>query len=189
VCGSLKGKLLQVVKENTELKQEVAYLTSHLERTIVSENMIDDDLSRVEESATKFTYKLDVGFGRCDDKGVKSAPKIIPSSNYHQGEKTIKSIKTHYSSSPKPFFNPKRELRKEIRKPREESFVCLFCGRAGYLDEFCFHRKRIEKMCFDYARNSYRDEFSDFPHRSYSHASPYTSYHALSHFSHGLNHR
>jgi hypothetical protein len=38
----------------------------------------------------------------------------------------------------------------------------MFCGRAGHLDEFCFWCKRIEKMRFDYARNSYRDEFIDF---------------------------
>jgi hypothetical protein len=37
---SLKGKLLHATKVNTELKQEVAYLTSRLERTIVSEKMI-----------------------------------------------------------------------------------------------------------------------------------------------------
>jgi predicted nuclease with TOPRIM domain len=74
VCGSLKGKLIHATKENIELKQEVAYLTSHLERTVVSEKMIEDDLSRVEESATKSTYKLGVGFERCEDKGVKSAP-------------------------------------------------------------------------------------------------------------------
>jgi hypothetical protein len=42
-------------------------------------------------------------------------------------------------------------------------------------------------MCFDYARNSYRDEFFDFPPRSYSHASPRTSSHAFSHLSHGPN--
>jgi hypothetical protein len=93
VCGSLKGKLLHATKENIELKQEVAYLTSHLERTVVSEKMIEDDLSRVLESATKSTYKLGVGFERCEDKGVKSAPKFIPSFNYHQEEKTIKSTK------------------------------------------------------------------------------------------------
>jgi hypothetical protein len=58
VRGSLKGKLLHATKENTELKQKVAYLTSHLERMVVSEKMIENDLSRVEESATKFTYKL-----------------------------------------------------------------------------------------------------------------------------------
>jgi hypothetical protein len=41
----------------------------------------------------------------------------------------------------------------------------MFCGRAGHLDEFCFRHKRIERRHFDYTRNSYRDEFSDFPPR------------------------
>jgi hypothetical protein len=154
----------------------------------VSEKMIENDLSRVEESATKSTYKLSVGFERCEDKGVKSAPKFVPSSSYHKEEETIKSMKTHYPSSPKPSFNPKREVRKETPNPREEVFVCMFCGRGGHLDEFCFHHKRIEKRHFDYARNSYRDEFSDFPSRSYSHASLRTSYRALSRLSHGPNH-
>jgi hypothetical protein len=45
MCGSLKGKLFHATKEKTELKQEVTYLTSHLERTVVSEKMIKDDLS------------------------------------------------------------------------------------------------------------------------------------------------
>jgi hypothetical protein len=56
-------------------------------------------------------------------------------------------------------------VRKETPKPREKAFICMFCGRAGHLDEFFFRRKRIEKMHFDYVRNSYCDEFSDFlPH-------------------------
>jgi hypothetical protein len=125
VCDSLKGKLLYATKENIELKQEVVYLTCHLERMVVSQKIIKDDLSRVEESTIKSTYKLGVDFEMCEDKGVKSAPKFIPISNYHQEEKTIKSIKTHYPSSPKPFFNPKREVRKEIPKPREEAFACM----------------------------------------------------------------
>jgi hypothetical protein len=197
VCGSLKGKFFHATKENTELKQEVACLTSRLERTVVSEKLIEDDLSRVEESATMFTYKLGVSFERCEDKGEKSDSKLIPSSTYHQDEKTIKSIKAHYPVNPKPFFNPKREVRKEIPKPREEAFVCMFCGRAGHLDEVCFRRKRIEKMCLDYARNTYRDEFIDFlsrsysrvPPHSYSRVSPHTSSRALPQFSHGPNHR
>jgi hypothetical protein len=65
----------------------------------------------------------------------------------------------------------------------------MFCGCAGHLDEFCFSHKRIEKRHFEYARNSYRDEFLDFPSRSYSRASSHTSSHTLSHFSHGPNHR
>jgi hypothetical protein len=93
VCGTLKGKLFHATKENTELKQEVTYLTSHLERTIVSEKMIEDDLNCVEESVTKSTYKLGVGFEICEDKNEKSAPKFISSSTYHKEEETLKSTK------------------------------------------------------------------------------------------------
>jgi hypothetical protein len=115
-CGSLKGKLFHATKENTELQQEVAYLTACLEKPVLSEKMVEDDLSRVEERATKSTYKLGVGFERCEDKGEKSAPKFIPISTYHQEEQTIKSTKAHYPSNPKPSFNPKREVRKETPK-------------------------------------------------------------------------
>jgi hypothetical protein len=151
--------------------------------------MVEDDLSRVEESATKSTYKLGVGFERCEDKGEKSAPKFIPSSTYHQEEKTIKSTKAHYPSNPKPSFNSKRKVRKKTPKPREEAFVCMFCGRAGHLGESCFRHRRIERRRFDYARNSYRDEFSDFPSRSFSHALPCNSSYALPQFAHGPHHR
>jgi hypothetical protein len=40
-CVSLKGKLLHATKENIELQQEVAYLTAHLEKTALSEKMIE----------------------------------------------------------------------------------------------------------------------------------------------------
>jgi hypothetical protein len=127
VCDSLKGKLLHATKENIELNQEVTYWTSHLERTVMSK-MIKDELSRVEKSATKFTYKLGVDFKRCEDKGVKSAHKFIPSSNYHQEEKTIKSVKTHYPSSPKPSFNPKREVSKDIPSRKRKLLCVCFVG-------------------------------------------------------------
>jgi hypothetical protein len=113
-------------------------LTACLEKTVLSEKMIEDDLSRVEESVTKSTYKLGIDFERFEDKSEKNAPKFIPSSTYHKEEKTIKSTKAHYPSNPKPFFNPKKEVRKETPKLREKAFVCMFCGRAGHLDEFCF---------------------------------------------------
>jgi hypothetical protein len=137
-CVSLKGKLFHATKENTELQQEVAYLTTHLEKTILNEKMIEEDLSWVEESATKYTYRLGVGFERCEDKGEKSAPKFIPSSTYHKEEAIIKSTKAHYPSNPKSSFNPKSEVRKETPKPRDEVFICMFCRRASHLDEFCF---------------------------------------------------
>jgi hypothetical protein len=47
-CVSLKGKLFHATKENTELQQEVAYLTAHLEKTVLSEKMIEEDLRWVE---------------------------------------------------------------------------------------------------------------------------------------------
>jgi hypothetical protein len=196
-CVSLKGKLLHATKENTELQQEVAYLSAHLEKTALSEKMIEEDLSRVEESATKSIYRLGVGFERCEDKGEKSAPKFIPSSTYNKEEATIKSSKTHYPSNSKPSFNPKREVRKETPKPREEAFICMFCGRAGHLDEFFFRRKRIERRRIEYARDSYHDEFFDVPPQSYSRtpphfysrASPHTFSCALPQFFHGPNHR
>jgi hypothetical protein len=100
--------------------------------------MIEKNLSRVEEGATKSTYKLGVGFERCEDKGENGAPKFIPSSTYHQEEKIIKSNKAHYPSNPKPSFSTMREVRKETPKSREEAFVCMFYGRVSYLYEFCF---------------------------------------------------
>jgi hypothetical protein len=179
-------------------------LTACLEKTVLSEKMIEEDLSRVEESAIESTYKLGVGFERCEDKSENSASKFVPSSTYHKEKATIKLTKAHYPSNPKPSFNLKREARKET-KPREEAFICMFCGRAGHLDEFCFRRKRIERRHVEYTRDSYRDEFIDFlphfyshvPPRLYSRSSPHTFLHALPHtfscalpqFAHEPNHR
>jgi hypothetical protein len=74
--------------------------------------------------------------------------------------------------------------------------VCMFCGRAGHLDEFCFRWKRIERRRVEYARDSYRDEFIDFPSHSYYHvpprfysrASSRTFSRALPQYAHGPNH-
>jgi hypothetical protein len=60
--------------------------------------MIEEDLSWVEESATKSTYRLGIEFGRCEKKGEKSASKFIPSSSY------IKKRK--HSNQPKPITHP-----------------------------------------------------------------------------------
>jgi hypothetical protein len=187
-CASLKGKLFNATNKNTELQQEVAYLTARLEKIVWSEKMIEDDLSRVKESASKSMYKLGIEFERCEDKGEKSAPKFIPSSSYHKEEEVLKPTKTHYPSNPKPSFNPKREVKRESPTPREKAFVCMFCGRASHLDEFCFRRKRFERRRFEYAINSYRDEFFDFMPRSYSRASPRTFSCGFSQFSYRPNH-
>jgi hypothetical protein len=144
----------------------------HLEKTILTEKMIMEDLSRVEESATKSTYRLEIVFERCEKKNNKSVPKFVLNSSYNKKEEVLKPTKIHYPYNSKSSFNPKRDVKRESPKPREEAFVCMFCGRTGHLDEFCFRRKRSERRRVEYARNSYRDEFIDFPHRSYSHVPP-----------------
>jgi hypothetical protein len=87
-CVSVTSPPCEIV-ENLK----VAYLTSHLERTVVSKKMIEDDLNPVEESATKSTYKLGVDFERSEDKGEKSAPNYVPSSNYHKKEEHSNPLK------------------------------------------------------------------------------------------------
>jgi hypothetical protein len=172
-------------------------LTARLEKTVLSEKMIEEDLSQVEQSAIKSTYRLSVGFERCEKKGEKSAPKLVPSSSYHKEEESLKSTKVHYPSNPKSSFNPNREARKETTKLREEAFVYMFGDRAGHLVEFRFRRKRIERRRVEYARDSYHDKFIDFPSRSYSHVpprfysrtSPRTSSSASPQFAYGPNHR
>jgi hypothetical protein len=144
-CSSLKGKLFYATKENTEFKQEVAYLTSRLEKTVLSEKITEEDLSRVEESATKSIYILGVDFERCENKGEKSGPKFIPSSNYHQEEKTIKSTKAHYPSNPKPSFNPKREVKRQTPKLRDEAFFACFVAVLVAWMSFAFVKKGLRR--------------------------------------------
>jgi hypothetical protein len=79
-----------------------------------------------------------IGFERCEKKDKNSAPKFVPSSSYNKEEEALKPTKTHYPSNPKPSFNPKRGVKRESPKPREEAFVCMFCGYADHLDEFYF---------------------------------------------------
>jgi hypothetical protein len=101
-----RGKLLHATKENAELQHEIAYLTARLKKTVLSEKMIEEDLSGVEESATKSTYRLGVGFERCEKKSEKSAPKFVPSSSYYKEEETLKPTKAHYPSNLKPSEKP-----------------------------------------------------------------------------------
>jgi hypothetical protein len=124
---------LPATKENFELKQEVAYLSTRLEITKLSEKMIKDDLSRVVESTIKSTYKLGVDFEICEDKGEKSAPKFVPNSNYHKQE-SLRPTKTHYPSNPKPSFNPKRGVQKNTSNPRRKfTSACFMAVRVTWM--------------------------------------------------------
>jgi hypothetical protein len=101
---------------------------------MVSEKMIEEDLSWVEEGATKSTYKLGVGLERCEDKAEKSAPKFVPISNYHKEKETLKPIKTHYPSNLKPSFNPREVWRKILqRQVRKFTFACFVAVRFTWM--------------------------------------------------------
>jgi hypothetical protein len=183
VCVSLKGKLVHAINENTMLMQDVAYLTSQLERTKLSDKMIDEDLSRVDECVTRSIHKLDLGYERCEDKSEIST-KFMLRSTYKDEEETLKAKQILYPPNPEPSFNPKR-AQKQTTNPSMANldgfYTCMFCGRAGHLDEFYFRHKRMEKRRVNYGTNSYHNEFIDF----LSHISSHTP----SHFSHGPNHR
>jgi hypothetical protein len=89
-CVSIKDKLVHATNENTMFMQDVAYLTSWLERTKLSEKMIEEDLSRVDECVTRSIHKLGLGYERCEDKGEIST-KFVPSSTYNDEEETLKA--------------------------------------------------------------------------------------------------
>jgi hypothetical protein len=115
----------------------------------------------------------------------------VPSSTYKDEEEILNAKQIPYPPNPKSSFNPKRAQKQTTNTSMpnlDGVYICMFCDRVGHLDKFCFRRKRMEKMRVDYARNSYRDEFIEFPPRSYSRASPRTSSHALPQFAHGPNH-
>jgi hypothetical protein len=73
-------------------------LTACLEKIILSEKMIEEDLSRVEESETKSTYRLGVGFKRCE----KRVRRVLLS--LFLALATIKKRK--HSNQPKPIIHP-----------------------------------------------------------------------------------
>jgi hypothetical protein len=141
----LRVRYVILSRVSFSIQQEVAYLTARLEKIKVSEKMIENDLSQVDQSTTKSTYKLGVGFERGEKKDEKSAPKFVPSSNYHKEEEALKPTKIHYPSNPKPSFNPKRSVKKETTKPKEEAFVCMFCGHTDHLYEFAFSARELRK--------------------------------------------
>jgi hypothetical protein len=99
---------------------------SMLPKTVLSEKIIKEDLSQVEKSATKSTYKLGVGFERCEKKDVKSAPKFVPSSNYHKEDEALKPTKTHYPFNAMPSFKPKRDVKKETSSLERKLLLAYF---------------------------------------------------------------
>jgi hypothetical protein len=100
--------------------QDVTYLTSQLERTKLSEKMIKEDLSRVDECVTHSIHKLGLDYERCENKGEIST-KFVPSSTYNDEEETLKVKQIPNPPNPKSSFNLKRGVKRESPKPRDEA--------------------------------------------------------------------
>jgi hypothetical protein len=73
-------------------------LAAHLEKTILNEKMIEEYLSTVEESATKSTYRLGLGFERGEKRGRRVLLSLFLAPS------TIKKRK--HSNQPKPITHP-----------------------------------------------------------------------------------
>jgi hypothetical protein len=186
---SLLGAFLECPKLKLEL--DACFLNvKKLETKLLEKSHVSVTSSPC-ELCVSLEGELGLGYERCEDKGEIST-KFVPSSTYKDEEEILKAKQIPYPLNPKPSFNPKR-AQKQTTNPSMPNldgvYTCMFCGHAGYFDEFCFRRKRMEKKHFDYARSSYHDEFFNFLPYSYSRALPRTSSRALSRFFHGPKHR
>jgi hypothetical protein len=63
-----------------------------------------------------------------------------------ESEKASEEKPIEKSSGEKPSEEPKPKL-----KPKLVMFHCGYCGRDGHKDEFCFKRKREERMAKEWA--------------------------------------
>jgi hypothetical protein len=99
-------------------------LTTWLDKTVLSEKMIDDDLSRVKESTTKSTYRLRIVFERCEKRDENGATKFISSSSYHREEEALKPTKTHYPSNLRVILQPKERCEERIPQV-ERGSLCM----------------------------------------------------------------
>jgi hypothetical protein len=87
----------------------------------LSEKIIEEDLSRVDECVTHSIHKLGLGYERCEDKGEIST-KFMPTSTYNDEEETLKAKQIPYPRNPKPSFNPKRGVKRESPQAKRGSF-------------------------------------------------------------------
>ncbi len=106
----------------------------------MSEKLIEEDLSRIDECVTRSIHKLGLSFERCEDKGEIST-KFVPISTYNDEEEILKVKQIPYPPNPKSSFNPKR-AQKQTTNPSmlnlDGVYTFMFCGCVGHLVEFCF---------------------------------------------------
>jgi hypothetical protein len=117
-------------------------LTTCLEKTILSEKMIEEDLSWVEQSATKSTYRLVVGFERCEDKGEKSTPSSFPAppTTKRKQQSNPPKLITHPSQS-HPSTQRERQEMKPLGRERKRLFACFVVVLVTWMSFTCSIRE------------------------------------------------
>jgi hypothetical protein len=195
-CVSLKGKLFHATKGNTQLQQEVAYLTARLDKTVLSEKLIEEDLSRVEESATKSTSDWVLVLRRVRIRVGRVAPSSFPAppTTKRKQQSNPPKLTTHPTQS-----HASTQREKQGKKPpsRERKLLCA-----------CFMAVLVTWMSFASGERELRGDvlsllethivmssliFCLVPilmfRPDFTRAAPHTFSHALPQFAHGPNHR
>jgi hypothetical protein len=132
---------------------------------------------------------LGVGFERDEKKGEKSAPKFIPSSNYHKEEEALKPTKTHYTSNPKSSFKPKRDVKKETPSRERKLLYAYFVAVLVTWMSFASGARGLRGGTLSMPKIHIVMSFLIFCLALSLSTLPHTSSHALSRFFHGPNHR
>jgi hypothetical protein len=125
-CVSLMGKLLHATKENTELQQEVAYVTARLEKTTLSEKMIEENLSGLRRvQLSPYTdWVLGLRGVRIRVKRVLPSLFLAPPTTKRKQQSNPPKLTTHPTQS-----HPSTQREKQGKKPpsreRKYLFACF----------------------------------------------------------------
>jgi hypothetical protein len=120
-----KGKFFHATKENTELQQEVIYLAARLEKTVLSEKMIKEDLNQLRR--VQPSPHTDWGLGLRDVR--RKMRRVLLS--LFLAPATIKKRK--HSNQPKPITHPiqsrhstqrEKQGKKLLSRERKLLFAC-----------------------------------------------------------------
>jgi hypothetical protein len=98
-------------------------LTARLEKTALSEKMIEEDLSRVEESATKSTYRLGVSLRgvRIRVKRVLPSLFLAPPTTKRKQQSNPPKLTTHPTQN-----HPSTQREKQGKKPPSREMKLSF---------------------------------------------------------------
>jgi hypothetical protein len=121
-----QGKLFNAIKENTELQQEVAYLTARLEKIVLSEKMIEEDLSRLRrvQSSPHTDWGLGLRGVRIRVRRVLPSLFLAPPTTKRKQQSNPPKLTTHRTQS-HPSTQREKQARKLLSRERKLLFACF----------------------------------------------------------------